>query len=439
MSERNTSPEREAQIRAELLTAEAEVRHEPVIDWFEWATGDLLAMLDEARSSLEKVRREASEERQARKEISEAWEIDRKEDRDLFDALVEALKPGEVMSSDELLEAVRGLRALVERATSAAEAWEKRAQEALEVARKVRREALLEAAIADVLRFCCSATSGVDAEESHVFNALLTDTQARASAAEAKLDLLRRECASAHEEAEENRERAEAAEAERDEARVSATEWRERAEAADKGYGQSFEEERDALRVEREQMLRELLDLDLVLPFGCGSRVAAAKRLLARAEAAEAMAEIRDGDCSHGVHGPWCREWRSMEARAEAAESDAKKVRVMLDEVTGRAFGDDAYIIGLEKRADAAEAALAALRVRVSEVVADMRTPMYVVTASVVLAALDAALAAPAPAAEAYRAQVRAAALREAADRIGVGLPACASLLRAMADEEEKR
>jgi hypothetical protein len=33
---------------------------------------------------------------------------------------------------------------------------------------------------------------------------------------------------------------------ERDAARVSATEWRERAEAADKGYGQSFEERAEA-------------------------------------------------------------------------------------------------------------------------------------------------------------------------------------------------
>lgn len=41
-------------------------------------------------------------------------------------------------------------------------------------------------------------------------------------------------------------------------------------------------------------------------------------------------------------------------------------------------------------------------------------------------------------AAREHEARVRATALREAADRIGVGLPACAALLRAWADEAEK-
>jgi chromosome segregation ATPase len=36
-----------------------------------------------------------------------------------------------------------------------------------------------------------------------------------------------------------------------------------------------------------------------------------------------------------------------MMGERDEARADAKKVRVMLDEVTGRAFGDDAYIIGL--------------------------------------------------------------------------------------------
>lgn len=30
------------------------------------------------------------------------------------------------------------------------------------------------------------------------------------------------------------------------------------------------------------------------------------------------LEDLSDGDCSHGVHGPWCREWRRMEETLKA-------------------------------------------------------------------------------------------------------------------------
>lgn len=39
-----------------------------------------------------------------------------------------------------------------------------------------------------------------------------------------------------------------------------------------------------------------------------------------------------EGDCSHGVHGPWCREWKKMKARAETAERALGELREVVED-----------------------------------------------------------------------------------------------------------
>ena len=57
-------------------------------------------------------------------------------------------------------------------------------------------------------------------------------------------------------------------------------------------------------------------------------------------ERAERLLSERDDDCSHGAHGPWCREWEAMRARADAAEAD-------VDSLLARSDADDAAVVRL--------------------------------------------------------------------------------------------
>lgn len=43
-----------------------------------------------------------------------------------------------------------------------------------------------------------------------------------------------------------------------------------------------------------------------------------------------ATEDAPDEECSHGVHGPWCREWTRMQKRAEAAEAARSMLRAAL-------------------------------------------------------------------------------------------------------------
>lgn len=42
--------------------------------------------------------------------------------------------------------------------------------------------------------------------------------------------------------------------------------------------------------------------------------------------------DAAQGDCSHGAHGPWCREWERMKQRAASAEEKLSRCRAALEE-----------------------------------------------------------------------------------------------------------
>lgn len=102
---------------------------------------------------------------------------------------------------------------------------------------------------------------------------------------------------------------------------------------------------------------------------------------IARAERAEEAADLLRGECRDGEHGPWCREWRAMVARAEGAESALAALRQAACDLSASAEDDDP------------------------------NPPLW--------AALDAALTDSAATAEAYTRRVQADALEEAADEAG--------------------
>lgn len=76
---------------------------------------------------------------------------------------------------------------------------------------------------------------------------------------------------------------------------------------------QSAEDGRDAAIARAEKAERERDERDALR-----ARVA---ELEAENERLIEASDIQAGDCSHGVHGPWCREWRKMEKHlTEATE-----------------------------------------------------------------------------------------------------------------------
>ena len=186
-----------------------------------------------------------------------------------------------------------------------------------------------------------------------------------------------------------------------------------------------------------------------------------------RDTSAEREAEIRQ--VLAGLSEQWSRDARDLLAMLDEAREALRVASTSCDLIIA---GDDRTLRAYQRdrdeaiaRADAAEAALAALREAVRPVREAIRGTSHEEGHAGAVAALDAALADAAPAAEAYRARVRREVLREAADKVAAlgtderrFVPAnlcdpddhrhegaadaydeAADALRAMADEEGKR
>jgi hypothetical protein len=102
------------------------------------------------------------------------------------------------------------------------------------------------------------------------------------------------------------------------EAREEAEQWRRKAHQTEDVRL------RDAL-LEREIMQRERDEAWESLEIMQRERDAA----IVRAEAAEEAADVLRGECRDGEHAPWCREWRAMVARVEAAETTLSNLRAL--------------------------------------------------------------------------------------------------------------
>lgn len=104
-------------------------------------------------------------------------------------------------------------------------------------------------------------------------------------------------------------------------------------------------------------------DVDVVrLEAALAAAVKRAEEAEARAEKAEEVRETRLGDCSHGVHGPWCREWKRMADRAARAEADAEQA------IHNEAFNERMKIV-------------AWVRARIAHLSLDSRTTMQALDA----------------------------------------------------------
>lgn len=200
----------------------------------------------------------------------------------------------------------------------------------------------------------------------------------------------------------------------------------------------------DVMKRERDEARRELLDLDLVLPAACGSRVDAAKQL--EAERDEARAALRTWETWDAEHHGGVRAYvAALEAdqrRLVVAEQDAAQARADLDEARAQLAALHAAAVAHVRQWHAGDTEIGACDERLDATLADLATAAAEHERSV-------------------RADERAKALREAADvceRLSEAvlaladggdedearemsaewLASTASDLRAMADEAER-